>query len=126
MAKETAPRKDNATETKTDPITELVTGSGGTKPAGAPLDREEPSSSRKVLFGGTLKSSKTQGSPKSFFEYDDEDGALEAAIAEVNAGSGKKDDDGKKAGFGNEPEEATDSPGVAGTTVGDDAGPDRL
>ena len=52
-AEETAPRKDKATETKTDPITELVTGSGGTKPAGAPLDREELSSSRKVLFGGT-------------------------------------------------------------------------
>ena len=96
----------------------MVTGSGGTKPAGAPLDREELSSSRKVLFGGTSKSSKTQGPPKSFFEYDDEDEALEAAIAEVNAGTGKKEVDGKKAGFGSELEAARGSLGVVSATAG--------
>ena len=37
----------------------------------------------RVLFGENLKASKTQDTPKSFFEYDDEDEALKAAINET-------------------------------------------
>ena len=110
-----ATREEGKPTTGTDPITDLTGGSGGTGQERPHLGRDDLASASKVLFGDAAEGKQTQGTPKSFLQYDTEEEALEAALAEAKAaeepeeGAGNQDEaatveeDGKPAG------EATDS-----------------
>ena len=89
-AKEMATRKDGNPTAGTAPITDLTGGSGGTGQERAPLGRDDLASASKVLFGDVAEEKQTQGTPKSFLQYDTEEEALEAAVAEVKAAEGNQ------------------------------------
>ena len=84
-AKEMATRKDGNPTAGTAPITVITGGSGGTGQERAPLGRDDLASASKVLFGDVAEEKQTQGTPKSFLQYETEEEALEAAVAEAKA-----------------------------------------
>ena len=84
-AKEMAIRKDGEAMASSTLITDLTAGSGGTGQERSPLGRDDLASASKVLFGDVAEEKKTQGSPKSYLQYESEEEALEAAVAEVKA-----------------------------------------
>ena len=84
-AKEMAIRKDGEAMASSTLITDLTAGSGGTGQERSPLGRDDLASASKVLFGDVAEEKKTQGSPKSYLQYESEEEALEAAVAEAKA-----------------------------------------
>ena len=100
-AKEIASRDQGKLTAGTDPITDLTGASGGTGHEQPPLGKDDLASASKVLFVDGTEGEGTQGSPKSFLQYDTEDEALEAALAEAKAAADSKScDDIEAAGLG--------------------------
>jgi len=116
-AKETASRNQGKLTAGTDPITDLTGGSGGTGQEKPPLHagKDDLASAGKALFVDGTEGEETQGSPKSFFQYDTEDEALAAALAEAKAAADSKScDDVEAAGLADDAKDraAGKKPGV--------------